>query len=64
MAAALSGPPPTSSLHDLRTPDLDRFLPPRRQPMGEDGVGSPRKEVEFMHFGIPDLGVPTDQQYG
>ena len=29
IAASMNGPLPIQSLHQLRTPDLDKFLPPR-----------------------------------
>lgn len=76
LAASMSGPPPMQSLHELRTPDLDKFLPPRRKGRKDEaaveaaaaaqgGVAAPygqRLETEFMHCPIVDLGLPTEQQ--
>lgn len=64
MAAGISGPPPLQSLHELRTPDLDKFLPPKRQrrQADEDGATGQRREVEFLYNPIVDLGLPTEEQ--
>lgn len=40
----------------LRTPDLDRFLPPRRHPAAWQS--RKRIELDFAHCPIVDLGLP------
>lgn len=44
----------------LRTPELDRYLPPRRHP----AAWQQRKRIElgFAHCPVVDLGLPTPEQ--
>ena len=57
--AALNGPPPMEGIHALRTPDLNKFLPPKRkQPSSIEASDPPRKVLSFLHHPIVDLGLP------
>lgn len=60
IAAALSDPPSLDETNGLRTPYLDKYLPPRKKQ-----VEKPRRRIElsFAHTPITDLGVPTEEQY-
>lgn len=59
VAAARSEPLSIEEVGALRTPELDRYLPPRRRP----SPYPPRRRVavDFVHCPIPDLGVPQDE---
>lgn len=56
LASALSPPPSIEEISALRTPELDRFLPPRRHP----AAWQHRRRIElgFAHCPIVDLGLP------
>jgi len=56
IAAALSDPPTVEEMNGLRTPYLDKFLPPKR-----NAPKNSRRiiELEFLHYPIVDLSVPT-----
>ena len=57
LASALSDPPSLEEVSALRTPQLDKFLPPRRK--GPSPAAQRRRiELDFVHFPIVDLGVP------
>lgn len=56
LATAMSPPPSIEEIAALRTPDLDRFLPPRRRPAAWQQ--RKRIELDFVHSPIVDLGVP------
>ena len=60
VAAAISDPPTIHEVNGLRTPDLDRYLPPRRRP--SPFPSRRRLEVDFVHRPIVDLGIPEDQK--
>lgn len=59
-AAGFSEPPSLEELSGLRTPDLDRYLPPRRTPAPYSHRR--RIELDFLHAPIGDLGLPQEQQ--
>lgn len=54
----LSLPFPPSS--GLRTPDLDKFLPPRRKAVADPEAAAARisRDLTFLHHPIVDLGLP------
>jgi len=55
--AALNGPPPeTEDLHALRTPALNKFLPPKKKQVS---TFINRRELNFLHSPIVDLGLPS-----
>lgn len=56
IAAALSDPPTVEEMNGLRTPYLDKFLPPKR-----NAPKSSRRiiELEFLHYPIVDLSIPN-----
>ncbi|GAX75232.1 hypothetical protein CEUSTIGMA_g2677.t1 [Chlamydomonas eustigma] len=55
--AALNGPAPeTEDLHALRTPALNKFLPPKKK---QASLVTNRKELKFLHSPIVDLGLPS-----
>lgn len=56
IAAALSDPPTVEEMNGLRTPYLDKFLPPKK-----NAPKTSRRmiELEFLHYPIVDLSVPT-----
>jgi len=58
LAAALSDHPTFEEISGLRTPDLDKFLPPRRK-----AVTSQRRRIEldFAHYPILDLSIPSGE---
>lgn len=56
IASGIYGPPPFEEIAKLRNRDLDKFLPPRRKPKT---YTDNRPELEFLHFPITDLGVPS-----
>jgi hypothetical protein len=59
LASALSDPPSLEEVGALRTPDLDKFLPPRRK--GPSPASQRRRiELDFVHCPIVDLGIPSD----
>eukprot|EP00887_Chlorella_sp_A99_P006009 scaffold27.g6009.t1 len=60
IASAMSDPPSLEEVAALRTPELDRFLPPRRS--GRPNLSSTRHrlELEFLHCPVPDLGLPQE----
>lgn len=63
LAAALSDPPSLEEINALRTPDLDKFLPPRSKKSKPDySKQRNRITLDFLHFPITDLGLPADQQ--
>jgi alanine transaminase len=60
IAAAQSDHPSMEESMGLRTPDLDKFLPPRRK----KPAAPPRRRIEldFVHCPVVDLGIPQDEQ--
>lgn len=60
IAAALSDHPSMEEISGLRTPELDKFLPPRRKKSAQPERR--RVELEFLHSPITDLGLPTEEQ--
>jgi len=62
MATALSPPPSIEEVAALRTPDLDRYLPPRRRPA--PWQQRKRIELDFVHSPIVDLGLPDADRCG
>ncbi|KAL4423893.1 hypothetical protein ABPG75_001194 [Micractinium tetrahymenae] len=56
LATALSPPPSIEEIAALRTPELDRYLPPRRRPSAWQQ--RQRIELDFVHCPIVDLGLP------
>ena len=69
LAAALSDPPSLEEIGALRTPELDKFLPPRRKKTNNydasaSGPNQPRRRIEldFMHIPIQDLSTPASKQ--
>lgn len=61
LASALSDPPSLEEISALRTPDLDKFLPPRRK--GVSPASQRRRiELDFVYSPIIDLGVPSDDK--
>ena len=60
IAAALSDHPGLEEINGLRTPDLDKFLPPRRRKLSDP----PRRRIElaFGHCPIVDLEVPIEDE--
>lgn len=63
IAAALSDPPTVDEMNGLRTPYLDKFLPPKKVKAGSQAVAT-RKiiELDFLHHPIVDLSVPKKGQ--
>ena len=62
LASALSDPPSLEEVSALRTPALDKFLPPRRR--GPSPASLRRRiELEFVHCPIVDLGVPAEERW-
>eukprot|EP00882_Tetradesmus_deserticola_P014120 GHRQ01015010.1.p1 GENE.GHRQ01015010.1~~GHRQ01015010.1.p1 ORF type:complete len:259 (+),score=87.23 GHRQ01015010.1:410-1186(+) len=60
---SMVGPPPADLMNGLRTPELDRYLPPRHKPANEAYVAyAAREALEFAHSPIEDLGVPGERQ--
>lgn len=60
---SMVGPPPADLMNGLRTPELDRFLPPRHKPANEAYMTyAAREQLEFARFPIEDLSVPTATQ--
>ncbi|KAF6264304.1 hypothetical protein COO60DRAFT_1485498 [Scenedesmus sp. NREL 46B-D3] len=60
---SMVGPPPSDLMNGLRTPELDRYLPPRHKPANEAYVAyAAREALEFAHSPIEDLGVPGERQ--
>ena len=59
IAAALSDPPTVEEMNGLRTPYLDKFLPPKKK-----ASKTTRRiiELEFLHCPITDLSVPRMEQ--
>lgn len=60
VAAARSEPPRLEEISALRTPELDKFLPPRRKP--QSFPERKRIELDFVHCPIVDLGLPSEEQ--
>lgn len=60
IASSQSEPPSIEEVSALRTPELDRFLPPRRRPAKYPLRH--RIQVEFLHCPIVDLGIPEEKQ--
>lgn len=60
IAAGRSEPPSLEEISSLRTPELDRYLPPRRSPPSY--VSRRRIELDFLHSPIVDLGLPGQEQ--
>lgn len=60
---SMVGPPPAELMNGLRTPELDKFLPPRHKPATEayDSYND-REKLSFAHNPIEDLSVPNAQQ--
>lgn len=57
MASSLSAPPSLEEVGALRTPELDRYLPPRR--LGPSAYQLRKRiEIQFVHCPIVDLSVP------
>ncbi|PSC73500.1 MAP kinase phosphatase 6 isoform B [Micractinium conductrix] len=56
LASSLSPPPSIEEVSALRTPELDRYLPPRRRPSAYQQRA--RIELNFSHCPIVDLSVP------
>lgn len=63
LASALSDPPSLEECAALRTPQLDKFLPPRRQRGLAPAEQRRRIELDFAHSPIVDLGVPTPDRW-
>lgn len=63
LASALSDPPSLEECAALRTPQLDKFLPPRRQRGPAPAEQRRRIELDFAHSPIVDLGVPTPDRW-
>ncbi len=59
IAASLSDPMTSEEMNGLRTPYLDKYLPPKRK-----AYQAPRRiiELEFLHSPITDLSVPERDQ--
>lgn len=60
LATAMSPPPSIEEVSALRTPELDRYLPPRRHPAAWQSRA--RIELQFSHCPIVDLGLPEADQ--
>lgn len=60
IASALSDPPGIDEMNGLRTPYLDKFLPPRKKDVGS--ARRRRVELDFVHSPITDLGLPGEEQ--
>lgn len=56
LASAMNPPPSMEEIAALRTPELDRYLPPRRHPSAWES--RKRIELNFLHSPIVDLSVP------
>ncbi|EFN52274.1 hypothetical protein CHLNCDRAFT_58960 [Chlorella variabilis] len=56
LASALSPPPSMEEVAALRTPELDRYLPPRRHRAAWQSRA--RIQLDFCHFPIVDLSIP------
>ena len=59
IAAALSDPPTIEEMNGLRTPYLDKFLPPKKK---ANKTSRRIIELEFLHSPITDLSVPSMAQ--
>uniref|UniRef100_A0A383V636 Tyrosine specific protein phosphatases domain-containing protein n=1 Tax=Tetradesmus obliquus TaxID=3088 RepID=A0A383V636_TETOB len=60
---SMAGPPPSDIMNGLRTPELDRYLPPRHKPANEAYIAyAARETLEFAHSPIEDLSVPGERQ--
>lgn len=60
---SMVGPPPAELMNGLRTPELDRFLPPRHKPASPAyDAYNEREKLSFGYNPITDLSVPTEQQ--
>ena len=59
IAASLSDPMTSEEMNGLRTPYLDKYLPPKRK-----AYKAPRRiiDLEFLHSPITDVSVPTRDQ--
>jgi alanine transaminase len=60
IATALSDPPGIDEMNGLRTPYLDKYLPPRKKDVGS--ARRRRVELDFVHSPITDLGLPGEEQ--
>jgi len=60
IASALSDPPSIDEMNGLRTPYLDKYLPPRKKDVGS--ARRRRVELDFVHSPITDLGLPGEEQ--
>lgn len=60
IASALSDPPGIDEMNGLRTPYLDKYLPPRKKDVG--AARRRRVELDFVHSPITDLGLPGEEQ--
>lgn len=60
IASALSDPPGIDEMNGLRTPYLDKYLPPRKKDVG--CARRRRVELDFVHSPITDLGLPGEEQ--
>lgn len=60
LAASLAPPPSQEQFNGLRTPDLDKFLPPRRKAVADPEAAAARisRDLTFLHHPIVDLGLP------
>lgn len=60
---SMVGPPPAELMNGLRTPELDKFLPPRHKPAtAAYDAYNEREKLSFAHNPITDLSVPTSEQ--
>jgi hypothetical protein len=59
IAAALSDPPTIEEMNGLRTPYLDKFLPPKKR---ANKTSRRIIELDFLHSPITDLSVPSPEQ--
>jgi len=59
IASALSDPPTFEEMNGLRTPYLDKFLPPKKRAYK---VSRRIIDLEFLHSPITDLSVPSMAQ--
>eukprot|EP00879_Flechtneria_rotunda_P015665 GHRR01016387.1.p1 GENE.GHRR01016387.1~~GHRR01016387.1.p1 ORF type:complete len:259 (+),score=46.07 GHRR01016387.1:204-980(+) len=60
---SMVGPPPSELVNGLRSPTLDKWLPPRHKPANKAYIAyAAREQLSFAHYPIEDLGVPTDRQ--
>ncbi|KAK9814139.1 hypothetical protein WJX72_001188 [[Myrmecia] bisecta] len=58
LASAMSGPPSMAETEGLRNPYVDKFLPSRRTEKPDCRMQQ-RIELDFMHFPIVDMEIPS-----